>query len=377
MPLDNAKNFAKATVSTGYDASATSIVLSAGGAARMPTVPFNATWWNVTDYSDPSDDPNVEIVRVTAVAGETLTITRAQEGTSATTKNTSGKNYKLIAGLTAKTVNTDLIPVSAAPFVNGRLTLETAVPVSLSDQTAKTTIYFTPYLGNQIGLYSGTAWAALSFSEVSLALGTLTANTNYDVFAYNNAGTLALELSASWTSDIARADALTLQDGVYVKSGAPTRRYLGSFRTVSATTTEDSVVNRFVFNYYNRVPRKLFKEEVTQHTYNGNYRQWNNNPANQVCFLWGQAENALWGTLYHHSNSVAGYCIGAAGLDSTTVAINEANIIYFLPSGGLSSSAGFGVLPVLGYHRLCMLQSTLALSTERFDACSISAMFVC
>jgi hypothetical protein len=108
--MDNAKNFAKVTVSTGYDASATSIVLSTGHGAKLPTVPFNASWWNSTDYPDPSDDPNVEVIRVTAIATDTLTVTRAQEGTSASTKNTGGKTYKMIAGLTAKVINNDVMP---------------------------------------------------------------------------------------------------------------------------------------------------------------------------------------------------------------------------------------------------------------------------
>jgi hypothetical protein len=105
--LDNAKNFAKVTVSTGYTAASTSIVLTTGHGAKLPTAPFNAVWWNSTDYADPSDDPNVEIVRVTAISTDTLTVTRAQEGTSASTKNTASKTYKMIAGLTAKVINTD------------------------------------------------------------------------------------------------------------------------------------------------------------------------------------------------------------------------------------------------------------------------------
>lgn len=113
MALDNAKNFAKVTISTGYDASATSIVLTTGHGAKLPTAPFNVVWWNASDYGDPSDDPNVEIVRVTAKSTDTLTVTRAQEGTSASTKNTSGKTYKMIAGLTAKVINTDIAALGA------------------------------------------------------------------------------------------------------------------------------------------------------------------------------------------------------------------------------------------------------------------------
>jgi hypothetical protein len=106
--VDNAKNFAKVTVSTGYDAAATSIVLNTGDGAKLPTMPCNMVWWNVTDYPDPTDDPNVEIVRCTALATDTLTVTRAQESTTASTKNTASKTYKMVAGLTAKVINTDL-----------------------------------------------------------------------------------------------------------------------------------------------------------------------------------------------------------------------------------------------------------------------------
>ncbi len=103
MTLDPVANFIKLTVSQGYDAAATIIVLFSGGSS-LPAPSFNATYWNSTDFPDPSNDPNVEIVRVTAVSGNTLTITRAQEGTTATTKNTAGKTYQLMLGITAKMI---------------------------------------------------------------------------------------------------------------------------------------------------------------------------------------------------------------------------------------------------------------------------------
>lgn len=104
--LSYAKDFAKGTVSTTYDASATSIVMTTGHAARFPTqVPFLVTWWNTTDYPDPSDDPNREIVKVTAIATDTFTVVRGQEGISASTKNTAAKTYKMIAGMVASQEN--------------------------------------------------------------------------------------------------------------------------------------------------------------------------------------------------------------------------------------------------------------------------------
>lgn len=106
MALDPVINFGKVTVSTGYDESATNIELSAGDGANLPSVfSYNLVWWNATDYSDPTDDPNREIVRCTARSTDTLTITKAQEGTSASTKNATGKTYLMILAPTKKMID--------------------------------------------------------------------------------------------------------------------------------------------------------------------------------------------------------------------------------------------------------------------------------
>lgn len=118
MSLDPCVNFAVVTVSTGYDTGDTSIVLASGHGAKLPAAQnYNVVWFNFTDYKNPSDDPNVEIVRVTARTTDTLTVTRAQEGTSAATHNTGAKVYKMMLGITAKMI-TDIAakvdPITAA-----------------------------------------------------------------------------------------------------------------------------------------------------------------------------------------------------------------------------------------------------------------------
>lgn len=100
--MDNRANFALTTALTTYDESVTTIDVI--NAAVFPAAPFNATWWNQSDYPNPSNDPQVEIVRVTNIAGNTLTIQRGQEGTNATVKNV-GTTYMLSAGITAKTLD--------------------------------------------------------------------------------------------------------------------------------------------------------------------------------------------------------------------------------------------------------------------------------
>jgi hypothetical protein len=79
--------------------------VASGQGARFPAVPFNATIYNATDYADAADAyhaGHAEVVRVTAISTDTLTITRAQESTTAVNLNTGGKTYRIVAGLTAK-----------------------------------------------------------------------------------------------------------------------------------------------------------------------------------------------------------------------------------------------------------------------------------
>ena len=155
----------------------------------------------------------------------------------------------------------------------GRLTLSSGNPVPSSDITAASTLYFTPYSGKQISLWNSTAWQLISFAEVSVSLSSCAASTNYDVFAYLSNGSLALELTV-WTDATNRATSLISQDGVYVKSGDATRRYLGTIRTTAtAGQCEDSASKRFVWNFYNQQDRHC-AQSITYLTYSYSTAAW-------------------------------------------------------------------------------------------------------
>lgn len=83
MP-DAHKNFAYSTVATAPSpaTSGTSLVVAAGQGALFPNSPFNATIW-ITGANPITT--NAEIVRVTAISTDTLTIVRAQEESVART----------------------------------------------------------------------------------------------------------------------------------------------------------------------------------------------------------------------------------------------------------------------------------------------------
>src|SRR5512139_2873029 len=97
MPIgDPVSNFGIVNVSTGYDSTTLTIALTAGEGAKLPSsTAYNLVWWNASDYDNPADDPNREIIRVTARSTDTLTVTRGQESIAATSKNTAGKTYKM------------------------------------------------------------------------------------------------------------------------------------------------------------------------------------------------------------------------------------------------------------------------------------------
>lgn len=81
-----------------------------------------------------------------------------------------------------------------------RLTLVSGTPITVTDATAVTSIYATPYVPSGGPAYCATydgssTWTSLPLTELTQALGTLVNGQAYDVFLYNNAGVLATELN--------------------------------------------------------------------------------------------------------------------------------------------------------------------------------------
>ena len=186
---------------------------------------------------------------------------------------------------------------SASPIQCGRLTLTTGVPVTTTDVTAASTIYYTPHIGDVISLYDGTTWTPQVFTELSRTLGSLTSGKNYDVVVYLNSGTLTLDLMPAWTDDTTRASAISLQNGVYVNTSSFTSVraghsvsagraiVVGTIRTTGTSTTEDAVAKRFCANSRNTVKKLLYRTSSTNHTYSSTtVRPWNNDST--MCVEW-------------------------------------------------------------------------------------------
>ncbi len=282
----------------------------------------------------------------------------------------SGKLYLKMADASLKTMcvgsgagGSSSSTSSGGKYVaDGRLTLTTATPITTSDVTAATTLYYTPYGGDQIGLYDGsTDWTAITFVELSLDISAYTADKNYDIWIYNNSGTAVME-STVWTDDSTRATALATQNGVYVKTGDTTRRYVGTIRITAVTgQCEDSETSRYVWNMYNRANRSIYKTITSSHTYtSGTVRPWNNDATNKISFVFGVGDTIFCGI----TGTVSAGGIGKnayISLEADTLAGWASDKHYSILANyntGFMSGGGIGVKLIgVGYHFITALEA--------------------
>ncbi len=249
-----------------------------------------------------------------------------------------------------------------------RLTLTTGTPITTADVVAATTIFCTPYQGNRLALYDGNGVPTIfAPPEFSIAVPATTSQ-NYDIFAFNNAGTPALELLA-WASGSARATPLvnTIAPGIYTKSGDPTRRYLGSFRTTTVSgQTEDSFANRLLSNG-NSLKRPLrIVESTNSWPYSiATYRQANANAANQVAVVVGLAGVFLELDLVATATgSSTGNMFVAIGEDSTISAASGQLMTFGTGTTSTTAANPRATLrryPTIGYHTYAWLEQAQAI----------------
>lgn len=275
-------------------------------------------------------------------------------------------------GSTNKYLSTvNLSALLKGSLCQGRLTLESGVAISTTDQIAKTSIFFTPYSGSIIGLYSGTSWDFLSFTEKTVSVPATTAMP-FDVFAYNDAGAVALE-TLDWTNDTTRATALVLQDGIYVKSGAGTRRYLGTGRTTGTSGQCEISFGRtpasggshpkcYLWNSNNREIGYFTNVEADEYwTYNSTTpRKYNNSAANRFSFVTGLSSLVDVVFNCYGGNSTPSGHIGYVGTGLNTDTVITNSVVIPGASGVLTySNRSSKVSPIVapGGNYLQLLES--------------------
>lgn len=287
------------------------------------------------------------------------------------TITTTAPTLSRYIGRADSTTTLELVPNPRATtfadtsLVCGRLTLTTAVPVTIADVTAATTLYYSPIQGcNQITLYNGSLNVTDTLPEISIAVPATTSQM-YDVFVLDTAGVPSLELLA-WTNDTTRATAVSLQNGFLSKAATPTRRYVGSFRTTTVSgQTEDSIAKRYVWNYYNRVPRSLRVLEATDSWMytTATIRQANGAATNQLDVVVGIAEIVLDAHVRVWVVNSGGAVVSVGiGEDSTTVYKVGALLVSAVtaPASGTIVSADLLVSPAVGRHIYTWLEYSTA-----------------
>lgn len=227
-------------------------------------------------FFDNNGDPLVNGTVETFLAGTSTPVVTYQDAAGAVSNGTSvdldsaGRGiifldalaYKFVLknalGATVWTIDDvqsmGLAALSSAlnDVVDATLTLVSGEPIMTAPVTAATTVYVTPYQGNRISLNDGSTWQVLSFEELAIPLGSDAADTNYDVFAYISSSAVAVERVA-WTNDTTRAVPISLEEGVLVKTGDATRRYLGTYRTTAVVgQSEYTDANPFVWSAYHQ-----------------------------------------------------------------------------------------------------------------------------
>lgn len=258
------------------------------------------------------------------------------------------------------------IPPYEPSVCQARLTLTSGDPFNATGTTTGGTIYWTPCRGNKVWLYSSTLsrWVQFSLTEKSVAApgGALSA---YDIFAYNNAGTPALETLA-WSSWTARSTALTTQDGIYVKSGDPTRRYIGTCWSDTGIVPSHKAA-RGLWNYYNRAPSSLATAESGTWTYGlGTWRIANNNNANALYFVVGiQEDYYKITTVSFGALTDSGYFSSSIGYDSTTP-IGQAGGRVGGIAGGIQANSVQNAVhqPGIGIHYYAWLEEVDKVSAD-------------
>lgn len=270
----------------------------------------------------------------------------------------------------------------------GRLTLSSGTPVPNSSTTAATSIYYTPYTGGLIPIYDGTNWILTYFTELTNTTtnstvnpAACTTNSNYDLFVWNDSGTIRLCRGPAWSSDTSRgtgAGTTELQriNGLWTNKvaitngpGANKGTYVGTVRTdgssqcnwvpTPAGAAGGAESKLHVFNAYNRV---TFIGQCLDTTASWSYatatwRSMNNSTTNRISYIDGLTEVNPVADLVMGVN--AGSAIYNIGINRDSTSANPTISSFVQPPSSINMNAKVGgyFVPSLGYHYLQAMEA--------------------
>lgn len=266
----------------------------------------------------------------------------------------------------------------------GRITLLSGVAVMQASQAGATTVYYTPYGGDQVPLYNGTSMTMTTFPEVSQATSDTTkspaavaATSVYDLFAWDDGGTKRVTRGPAWTNSTTRGYTFTVVNGVALNTSSITNgpaaqrgTWVGTIASNASSTIDyifgaassgGTAARLMVWNAYNRVSTSTSVVDTgSGYVYASSaIRQARASAGNQISFVVGSQEEALTVTaavaLTTASSTAAAFGVG---YDSATAfAVNPFSTF----GGGAATFVGSSTLintPSIGTHTVYRLETT-------------------
>jgi hypothetical protein len=326
-------------------------------------------------------------------AGTTLTRTVKTSTNSNNAINLSGSAEVFITPLAEDFLH--IVPPQ------GRLTLATGTPVMTSTQSAKTTIYYTPYVGRLVPLYDGTSFnmhdiggeLSQATTDATKSPGSVGTVSNYDLFVWLDSGTYRCTRGPSWSSDTSRGAGagtteLTMVNGIYLNANAITNgpgasrgTYVGTVRSNGSSQIDyifgDAAAGGTagffgVWNAYNRRSvATMVRDTADTWTYStaNTWRAADNSSTARVSFVRGLDEDSV--VAQYHASGTAGAStamVAGIGLDSTT-AFSGTTWLNNVPSTTAGGTARYSGLPGIGFHYVSAIEfnTTTTASTWHGD----------